>query len=291
MPRLWLAAAVVLSAVLVMRPARSVDPLDAFAVAEQARVRAHFDSAEREVRAHPVAGLSVEQRAARARALDRLHAYAARGVFPRNRHFPGALVPSFVDDRTGTRCGMAYLIEQSGSSGLVARIAATNNNASIPDLKNDPELLAWLERNGLSLEEAARIQPSYCGLPPEQQLIPCPDAVESEASTGYKTATALSVVADVLAVALNSTATRLSPTMTGAAGIVSGAVGVAIGVPNLDESGSLKTLGWVNVGAGVASAAFGTYRLAHKPSTGARLTIGPWLRGNWDPGFTARVVF
>src|SRR6185436_10450561 len=94
--------------------------------------------------------------------LDRIHAYAARGVFPRNRHFPGALVPSFVDDLTGTRCGMGYLIEEAEGSALVARIAATNNNATIRDLKDDPELLAWLDQNGLTLDEAARIQPKYC---------------------------------------------------------------------------------------------------------------------------------
>src|SRR5580765_1187610 len=99
MPRIAVLGAVLLSAFLAMHPPRS---MDSFAVAEQARVRAHFDSAEREVRGNPVAGLSTAQRAARARALDRLHAYAARGVFPRNRHFPGALVPSFIDDRTGT---------------------------------------------------------------------------------------------------------------------------------------------------------------------------------------------
>jgi hypothetical protein len=288
-----LVTAALVAAFLVMRLPRSIDPLDSFAVAEQARVRAHFDSAEREVRAHPVTGLSAPQRAARARALDRLHAYAARGVFPRNRHFPGAFVPSFVDDRTGTRCGMAYLIEQSGSSGFVARIAATNNNASIPDLKDDPELLSWLERNGLTLEEAARIQPTYCGLPPEQQLIPCqqPVPVRVSASSGYKNTTGVSVGVDVLAVVLNGLRTSVSPSLTGVAGIASGVVGVAIGAPNFDESGQRRTLGFVNAGVGAVSAAFGVYRLSGKHSAASPVSFAPWFNSNGTPGLSARVTF
>lgn len=56
---------------------------------------------------------------------------------------------------------MAYLIEQSGHGGLVARIATTHNTARIGDLKDDAELVAWLHRNGLTVAEAARIQPAY----------------------------------------------------------------------------------------------------------------------------------
>jgi hypothetical protein len=258
------------------------------------RVRAHFDSAEREVRSHPVGRLSQAQRAARARALDRLHAYAARGVFPRNWHFPGAFVPSFVDDRTGTRCGMAYLIEESGSSGFVARIAATNNNASILDLRDDAELLSWLERNGLTLEEAARIQPTYCGpVPPGCYCVSfdVPYCPTSTLSGGYKVATGVSVGADVAAVALNVVHTRMARPVAGAVGIVAGVAGIAIGAPNFDESGSRRTLGFVNAGVGAVSAAFGVYRLTHKPAAASLVSFAPWFSASGASGLSGRISF
>lgn len=283
MPRLTFVTAVLLSAFVVIHLPRSVDPVDSFAVAEQARVRAHFDSAEREVRGNPVAGLSTAQRAARARALDRLHAYAARGAFPRNRHFPGALVPSFVDDRSGTRCGMAYLIEQSGSGAFVARVAQTNNNATILDLRDDPDMVVWLEENGLTLEEAARIQPKY-----QHDPVPIP---VTGASAGYKTATGVSVGADVLVVALNGLRTGLSPKATGAAGIATGVLSIAVGMPNFDESGSRRTLGFVNAGVGAVSAAFGVYRLAGQRSRVTPVSFAPWFSSNGAAGLSGRVTF
>src|SRR2546429_508364 len=84
-----------------------------FAAAEQIRLRAHFDSVERELRARDVPGLTPAQRAARTRLLDILHRYQVRGVFPQNIDFPDRDVPVFIDWR-GTRCGFAYLIELPG---------------------------------------------------------------------------------------------------------------------------------------------------------------------------------
>jgi hypothetical protein len=83
-----------------------------------------------------------------------------RGRFPKNRDFPGQRVPYFID-ADGTRCAMAHLIECAGDSGLVARVARTRNNARVRELADDPELVAWLDRNGITLREAARIQPQY----------------------------------------------------------------------------------------------------------------------------------
>ena len=293
MPRLTLVTAVLLSAFLVMRLPRSMDPLDSFAVAEQARVRAHFDSAEREVRGNPVSGLSTAQRAARARALDRLHTYAMRGVFPRNRDFPGALVPYFVDRVTGTRCAMAYLIEESGARAFVARVAATHNNARIPEIERDPQLIAWLEENGMTPEEAARIQPSYCG-EPEYQRRPgfC------GATTEYKIATGVSVAADMVTVALNVRHTRLSRSLTGSLGIASGVIGIALGVndlagppPGTGAYGSRITLGFLNIGVGAATVGFGVYGAKRRPRTQSHLSFAPWLDSNGAPGFSGRVVF
>jgi len=122
--------------------------------AETTRVRTRLASVEQHLRRTDVSRLTPAQRAARARNLDVLHAYWVRGVFPMNTDFPGERMPYFVD-RYGTRCAMAYLIEQSGHGDLVARVAATNNNARIRELKSDPELVAWLRDNGLTAAEAA----------------------------------------------------------------------------------------------------------------------------------------
>ena len=264
--------------------AASYGPRADFAAAEQARIRAHLDSVERELRAKDVSRLTLGQRAARLRNLDVLHGYWVRGVFPQNTDFPGQRVPYFID-RFGTRCAMAYVIEQSDGGDLVTRVAATHNNARILELKHDPELVAWLADNGLTLAEAARIQPSYdrCGFGY------CPSPVPL--SSGYKNATAASIGADVVSVALNAVHTGLSRPVSSALGIVSGLAGIAIGAPNFDESGSRRTLGFVNAGVGAASAGLGVYRLAHRSRTQSRLSFGPWLDRRGGAGMSAQVRF
>src|SRR2546426_917051 len=161
-----------------------------FAVAERTRLRAHFDSVERELRARDVPGLTAAQRAARARVLDVLHAYQVRGVFPRNTDFPDRDVPVFIDWR-GTRCGFAYLVEQTGHEDVVLRIAATRNYARVPELKDDPDVRRWLAENGITLAEATRIQPTYgCGGPTGDCAVA---GAVYPARDGYKVATGVSV--------------------------------------------------------------------------------------------------
>ena len=67
----------------------------------------------------------------------------------------------FFRDGHGARCAMAYLIERSGRRDLVDRIALTRNNAFIAELATDPALRVWLDSVGVSVTEAARIQPAY----------------------------------------------------------------------------------------------------------------------------------
>ena len=288
MSRLSLFATVALAALAAMSSARA--PFD-FRATETARIRAHLDSAERELRAKDVSSLTPAQRAARLRNLDRLHEYWVRGVFPQNTDFPGERVPYFID-RYGTRCAMAYLIEQAGSGDFVARVAATTNNARVPELKRDPQLVEWLEANGLTLGEAARIQPSYCFEQPCYSFgCNCPDNPTGAASAGYKTATGVSIGADVLTVALNSLHSGLARPLAGALGIAAGAAGIVVGAPNFDESGSRRTLGYVNAGVGAASAALGLYRIAHKPRTLSSLSLAPWLDGRGGTGLTAQLRF
>ena len=138
--------------------------LRAFDRVEIARLRAHFRRVHHELEGRDVSTLSQAQRAARAALIAELGRYARRGRFPKNLDFSGRRVPYFVD-AFGTRCAMAHLIEHTGASAFVARIAAQHNNAFVPEIAGDPQLIAWLTEAGLSAAEAARIQPSYCDIP------------------------------------------------------------------------------------------------------------------------------
>jgi hypothetical protein len=132
------------------------------AAREQARVRDHLVGAERSARwrrprLEPLTALC------RTLLLDELSRYRRLGRFPRNVARGTQPMPQFIDQR-GTRCAVAHLMEVSGQGELVRHIAKTDNNARLRRLARLPELRAWLSASGLSLDEAARIQPEYCFL-------------------------------------------------------------------------------------------------------------------------------
>jgi len=127
---------------------------------EVARLRAHFDSVDAELRHSKALQLTPSQRRVRATLIGWLQEYRDAGEFPRNDRFPDRAMPFFRDGH-GALCAMAYLIERSGRRDLVDRVASTRNNAFIAELANDPELRVWLDSVGLSVTEAARIQPTY----------------------------------------------------------------------------------------------------------------------------------
>ena len=152
-----------LVAVLVLATANAafgapVVVLDAVA-SDQLRIRAHLERVEAELRARDASSLAPNAREARARALDRLHAYAARGVFPRNTRHSGERVPYFIDDEARA-CAVAHLIQASGAPALAETVRVRENNARVAAMTTD--LGPWLEENGLTAEEAAQIQPTYC---------------------------------------------------------------------------------------------------------------------------------
>ncbi len=126
---------------------------------EHRRVRDHLTRALRSVRSASPAALTARQRARRRDALRALGRYIAAGRYPTNRVAP-AMTPVFVDEG-GARCAMAALLESTGHHALVGRIARDHNLARIDDLRDDRELVAWLAHHGLTLAEAARIQPAY----------------------------------------------------------------------------------------------------------------------------------
>lgn len=133
---------------------------DLNADAERARVAAHVAAGERAARTPGLANLDPLRALLRTLVLDELEDYHRRGVFPKNRDFPGERVPYFID-ADGTRCAIAHLMEQSGAPSLVSRVAAERNHALVPAMADIQGVLAWLDAVGISVSEAARIQPTY----------------------------------------------------------------------------------------------------------------------------------
>ncbi|MDP2307746.1 MAG: hypothetical protein Q8P18_17105 [Pseudomonadota bacterium] len=143
-------------------------------------VRDHLLHVVTTLRAASVPDLSQEQRSARAQALVQLDVYARTGQFPRpdapvvtraRRIAPprafrgrGSRAPIF-EDRAGVRCAVGHLLGLARPD-LVARVRDTDNGAHLPEL-DLPELDDWARASGLSRDELAWIQPSYCWEVPE----------------------------------------------------------------------------------------------------------------------------
>jgi hypothetical protein len=94
------------------------------------RLRAHFELVGVLLRAQPTEGVDVE---ARERTLALIDAYAERGVFPRNHIDPTRMLPSFVD-AVGTRCAVAFLMEETEAWPLVERIRRRLNESYVAEM-------------------------------------------------------------------------------------------------------------------------------------------------------------
>jgi hypothetical protein len=288
---------VVFTAVLAPRWGTSTDD-------EIRRLRRHFATVEAELLARDVSQLTPAQRAARARHVETLRAYARSGVFPKNTDYPGRRTPYFID-RYGTRCAMAHLIEQSGHGDYVQRVSAKMNNAYISEIARDSALAGplfeWLEENGLTVEEAARIQPAYCdgglwfgpGPPP-----PCPPGSVRNpnstptVSTGYKVGTGMTVAGGITTIVLSRSLVDwgMSRRTAGWLGVTAGALGLALGVPALDDAGDSKTWGAVNTGAGALALIIGLEAaLSGAPRQIA--TAAPWAPAQGGAGVVLSVNF
>ena len=216
---------------------------------EVARLRAHFDSVDAELRDREALQLTPGQRTARVTLVGWLRDYREAGTFPRNDRYRKLVMPIFRDSR-GVLCAMAYLIDRSGRRELIDRVALTRNNAFIPELADDPELRAWLDSVGLSLAEAARIQPSY---------EPAPDLPEDEAvSASYALTSILVSGASLTTLGLNLITPSKS---TGWAGLIAGSMGVIAGAANLDRTDGTDKVAAANMIIGGSAVAVGLYRL------------------------------
>ena len=132
---------------------------------EVRRIRAHFDSVMRELPAQSSATLTPSQRSRRTALLTTLRAYRDAGAFPHNYDFPSQPTPYFVDRKTGVLCAVAHLLESTGRRDIVDRVATASNNVYVAELSGDTAFVHWLDVNGLTLAEAARIQVPYFGGP------------------------------------------------------------------------------------------------------------------------------
>lgn len=127
---------------------------------ETTRIQNHLSQVVAELGSHEPAGLSNDQRIARRRVLSWLDEYRSAATFPHNHDRPGERVPVFVDLH-GTPCAVGYLLLRSGRQELVEAIVSEDNFVRVATLQGDPRVEEWLSEVGLTLSEAALIQPMY----------------------------------------------------------------------------------------------------------------------------------
>jgi hypothetical protein len=251
-----------LAAVMMFRFAAGVTPhgpeVDRFD-AERDRIQAHLEGAERALMEHDASSLSPAQRAARARNLAELRAYRMRGVFPHN-HRHAVRRPSFVDEH-GTRCAMAHLIERSGRGDLVQAVARGANDAYVRDLASDPELREWLTSQGLTVAEAARIQPEYD--PRTGECLDCTDW--STSGDLYDATTAIGATLGLTTIGWNLSRMRghAPGGVASVLGIALGFAGVGAGIGGMGSSDANdRRLAAINAVVGLGSIVTGSLALA-----------------------------
>jgi hypothetical protein len=103
-----------------------------------------------------------ELAAQRARLLDYLAEYRDAGTTPINTRLPWR-TPVFIDD-AGNICAVGYLIERSVGREVAERIASAYRFSYLEDIAAAmPEVRAWIDASGFTLDELASIQPGYEG--------------------------------------------------------------------------------------------------------------------------------
>lgn len=132
---------------------------------EQIRIQTHLSYVEQILRAASVHRLTRKQQRNREVVLGLLHNYWSTAVFPKNYDHPGRR-PCFID-RDGNICAVGYLIEKTESRQLAEKINKKHQYAFLLDMKEEV-IRQWADKNGLTEEECAMIQPSYGYVPTDQ---------------------------------------------------------------------------------------------------------------------------
>jgi hypothetical protein len=109
----------------------------------------------------------------------RLAAYRDRGRFPLNEGQALYPVPIFVD-RHDTACAVGHLMRLTGCESDVECIQNSNNLVYVRDTSTGP-VAEWVLVSGLTLEEAALVQPAYPNYAYELPPIPYDAAKPLEA--------------------------------------------------------------------------------------------------------------
>jgi hypothetical protein len=253
------------------------DPRDEFRRGEVIRLRAHFDSVDSELRAADVSHLSAAQKAMRGKLISWLRDYRNAGRFPENDRFANAMVP-FFRDYHGTLCAMAYLVDRSGRADIVNKIAATRNNAYIHELVDDPELVAWLNASGLTVDEAARIQPTYGG---GGGVI----VVNANADRVSRPYAILSMGLGSVSMAATGLNLFAPSRASGGVGLLSGAATLVAGLDRLHDSGGNKRMAQADLTVGSIAVASALYSLMvkMKPMRRTAAAQTPAREAAWSP--------
>lgn len=237
-------------------------------MAEIQRIRAHFDSVLSELPSHGLSAFSPAREARRAAVFATLRAYSDAGNFPHNYDFADQPTPYFVDRKTGVLCAVAFLLESTGRRDIVDRVAAANNNIFVAELAGDAGLATWLDENGLTLGEAARIQVPYFG-DPMPDIIVEPRAGNTVA---YSIASAIaiggSVAASLWTMRGNSDGHRR---LSNIAGFVASASSVGLGVAAAGDRTAPRAIAPLSLLAGSVGAYVATRgMLRHNANRAAR---------------------
>lgn len=259
--------------------------------AEVRRIQAHFDSVLVELRDADVTALSREQRIRRSLLVETLRSYRNRGLFPRNYDFAQP-TPYFVDRRTGVLCAVAHLLASTGRRDIVDRVARADNNVWVPRLAGDTAFGRWLDVNGITLTEAARIQVPYVGDGPNDVINP---AVSKSISTlPIATATLATFTGTANLVWNRDGRSRLGNLM----GLASGATSLGVGVAMMGNPREDRALAITSAAVGTLSAlisARGVQRhrqaLAARREAERKVAVAPLIPTESGAGLSVNVRF
>ena len=133
-------------------PPVQVEPVDGHHFAQPP------DAMPRPQRAFDRATVRAALARARATNIARFRAYQSRGVFPSNTFSEDKL--NVWRDAAGHLCAAATIINASGLTDLVSRVADQNNFIRLADVTSGP-LMDWILTSGLTQDEIAAIQEPF----------------------------------------------------------------------------------------------------------------------------------
>ncbi len=127
---------------------------------EAVRMNVHLTYVHDRLASHTATRPELQQR--RTQLLGYLDDYIAKGTTPKNTYVPYRN-PVFID-RDGTICAVGYLLEKSVNREVAEHVAATHRLDYLEDIAAAlPEVAAWIESSGFTVDELASIQPGYPG--------------------------------------------------------------------------------------------------------------------------------